>query len=70
MTFSALGMKASSSIGAKGIWVFGGVTLTIGLSKFQKPFSATIDEISDATDEKGTSSCNTHKFDVFSTDLS
>tara|TARA_B100000214_G_scaffold6945_1_gene5036 strand:- start:32 stop:190 length:159 start_codon:yes stop_codon:yes gene_type:complete len=39
--FSALGIKASSNIGAKGIWVLGDVTFLIGLSKFQKPFSAT-----------------------------
>ena len=40
MTFSTLGIKASSRTGAKGICVLGGVTLIIGLSKLQKPFSA------------------------------
>ena len=47
-TFSTLGIKESSRTGAKGICVFGGVTFIIGLSKFQKPFSATKEDISDA----------------------
>ncbi len=45
--FSALGIKASSNIGAKGIWVLGDVTFIIGISKFQKPFSATTKETSE-----------------------
>ena len=67
--FPALGIKASSSIGANGIWVLGDVTFIIGLSKFQKPFSATTEETSEAIDEKGTSSCRITKFDVFSIDF-
>ena len=69
MTFSTLGIKASSRTGAKGICVFGGVTLIIGLSKLQKPFSATKEEISEAIDEKGTTSCKIHKLDVYSTEI-
>ena len=45
-TLAAFGINASSNTGAKGICVLGGVILSIGLSRFQKPFSATKAELS------------------------